>query len=269
MKILNVSNTANKIPTFTSTNRTVGTSHTNHTRFFREDLNWDAFTDMLIDKYKNQNKVNIYCYACSDGSEPYSLAMLLISKLGKDGAKKFLPIMAKDADDYFFKKARKGSIEVEEKDIKRINKLIPEGYRSYLEVKPTICTDEIVLFDQAVLKPEIRNAVLFEKADIRKDIQNIESNKTVLMFRNAWPYLNQFDQKKLAKDISEKLGENSILVVGSFDAKSHYFMAENYLQKNGFHIVDVPLCYEKAPSFCGAHPLNNPHYLFNTYAGKK
>ena len=94
-------------PLFTSNKRERGikedgTLNRNTTSFFRNDLIWGDFADLLIDKYKNENKVNVYCYACSDGSEPYSVAMLLISRLGLEGAKKFFPIIAVDKDDFYF-----------------------------------------------------------------------------------------------------------------------------------------------------------------------
>ena len=67
------------------------------TKFFREDLNWNDFVFMLFQKYKGVPQVNIRCFGCSDGEEPYSLAMKLDVVLGKY-AEKFFPIVAKDFD---------------------------------------------------------------------------------------------------------------------------------------------------------------------------
>ena len=53
------------------------------TYFFVKDLQWNKFFNHLIEKYKNTPKINVFSLACSDGSEAYSIAMLLISKLGE------------------------------------------------------------------------------------------------------------------------------------------------------------------------------------------
>ena len=104
----------NRPPAFTSNFREVKKEcgnilHRNTTNFFRQDLNWDDFTDCIIKKYKNQEKANVYCYACSDGSEPYSLAMMLIAKIGKE-AQKFFPIIARDRDDFYLESAKAGKV---------------------------------------------------------------------------------------------------------------------------------------------------------------
>ena len=72
----------------------------NTTKLFRQDLDWDGFAELLISKYKDVDKVNIYSYACSDGSEPYSLVIKLLEKSEKlkINCDKFFPIRAKDID---------------------------------------------------------------------------------------------------------------------------------------------------------------------------
>ena len=64
------------------------------TMFFRKDLDWNALVNMVNDKYRNVDKVNVICHACSDGEEVFSLAAL-IKTLLKSSSEKFFPIIAK------------------------------------------------------------------------------------------------------------------------------------------------------------------------------
>ena len=71
--------------------------HMNNTSFFRLYKIWEPTVKYLEERFKDVEKVNIYNLACSDGSEPLSLAMLIKSKFPYL-AKKFLPIKAFDYD---------------------------------------------------------------------------------------------------------------------------------------------------------------------------
>ena len=64
----------------------------NSTNFFRNDLPWNTLGKTLDELYPKGEKVNVFNFACSDGSEPYSLAICLMEQLGEDGAKRFFPI---------------------------------------------------------------------------------------------------------------------------------------------------------------------------------
>lgn len=264
---------------FTSTGKEIRNEKgevTNRCRtvFFREDLNWDAFTDKLIKKYKDKDKINIYCYASSDGSEPYSLAMLLISKLGEKEAQKFFPIHAMDKVDSFLQQAEDGEILVREDDIQRFKDNIGKDYLKYIDL-PQRATVRLIdeyggetLQYEGKIKPIIKDAVVFEKADITESINNVKDDNSVVMFRNAWAYLSKPEQYQLVKNLQDKLNENSMLIIGSHDLLRTDI--ETLLEDNGFEEKDFNLCYEKSKlSFCGTHPLNNPNYLFNTYIGKK
>ena len=68
------------------------------TCMFREDLDWKKLGEFLETRFAKCSKVNTYVYGCSDGSEAYSLSILLQNKFGKD-AEKFFPIIAKDIDE--------------------------------------------------------------------------------------------------------------------------------------------------------------------------
>ena len=69
--------------------------HRNDTSFFRDGRFWSSLAYYMMYKYRDADKVGVYNYACSDGSEPYSLLMTLISIWGIENVKKYLPIKAK------------------------------------------------------------------------------------------------------------------------------------------------------------------------------
>ena len=82
----------------------------NFTYFFRGDFQWRSFASYLNSRYKNADKVNIYNAACSDGTEPFTLAISLLSKLGIKKAEKFFPIKAHDLKDSLVKEAKTGIV---------------------------------------------------------------------------------------------------------------------------------------------------------------
>ena len=73
----------NIYPSFCSTTRvgllsnSVDYIYSTQSSVFRTDLDW----------LKDAEKVNVVCQACSDGSEPYTLALALIHSLGVDASK--------------------------------------------------------------------------------------------------------------------------------------------------------------------------------------
>ena len=270
----------NRPPAFTSNFREVNKKcgellHRNTTYFFRNDLKWQPFSEHIIEKYKNQDKVNIYCHACSDGSEPYSLAMLLISKLGEK-AQKFFPIIAKDKDDFFLDFARQGKVAAGISDMFRFGEELGSEYKKFISLaqEPIKIGDKMC---QAIqLNNQLKEAVIFEKADILDDIKNIEKDNTILMFRNVWPYLD--NPQMLATKLSQHLGDNSMCVIGDFDILKSKTV--NHLLDAGFEPSDpamfpkdaLPIYYEKNPSFYERntikHHMSDPQFLMNTFAQK-
>lgn len=267
MQIQSLANNPNKI-SFTRTNRSIYDSndkflYSNHSFFFRDDIkNWDKFADSLINKYKNQDKVNVYCHACSDGSEPYSLAMILLSKLGEEGAQKFFPIIAVDKDKHYLEKAAAGKIEVYEEDLRAVEYNTKKHYSEYMDIIATSRDSHRIKF-----KENVRNAVVFSQGDILDEIDSIKPDNSVLMFRNAWPYLKPNQRMELAEKINNNLGENSLYIMGSFDRSDseaiellddvglERIKTDNFIGFQKAH-------YKKTPS------LNDPEYLYNVYAKK-
>lgn len=237
----------------------------NSTRFMRCDLKWRKFTEHIIEKYKNKNKVNVYCYACSDGSEPYSLAMMLISKLGKEKAQKFFPIIAKDIDGTFLTSAQKGIVKLDQYDIEEIEKKTHLASTAFITTDSNyekfhgmdLCTGKI--------SDLLKGTVTFEQANIMHDIKNVKKHNSIIMFRNVWPYLSETSQHELAKNITKQLGRDSMLVIGGWDDKME--IGSKVLTKHGLKSEDIEYCYESV-SLKSKALLSDPQYMMQVFAGK-
>ena len=125
MNIQNISLNNHKKISFGHWNRTVYRNtvsgfqevvHRNDTSFFRylknaQDGNsknyWDSLVQYIGQKYANTPKVNVYNYACSDGSEPLSLLASLMTNFSENFCKKFGIIQARDYDKEAIKNAKK------------------------------------------------------------------------------------------------------------------------------------------------------------------
>lgn len=281
MKILNQPqiNYRESKPAFTSNARQVLDAsgqllYRNNTAFFREDLKWGKFVDTLNERYKDVDKVHIYNYACSEGAEPFSLAMLLIEKLGKEGAKKFFPIIASDIDAEVLKNPKQGIIKLSKEDIEYIKEELKNNASKYIEYD-NVFQDDPKFREKLCngrIKPILKDTVIFKNLNIMDDLANIEKDNSIVMCRNFWPYLNSYEnQLKLAQTLSEKLGENSMCVIGDFD-----YRIGSMLEAEQFHdyFKDFDkeytggiknLYYVKNPPKKNTH-LCNPNFLMKIFA---
>lgn len=240
----------------------------NTTSFFRGDLDWDYFTNLVIEKYKHKPKVNVYCYACSDGSEPYSLAMMLISKLGRDKAQKFFPIKAKDIDPFFIEQAQKGVLKPEMDDLRIIRIKTLRPLSTFMDVDgifkqehgSNVCTGKIT--------DNLKGSVEFMQANIVDDIDNIEPKNSIIMFRNAWPHLNEQDKSILLNKLSKKMDDTSLLTIGWYDRDAAGIDSQT-LQKYGLFETDVNCCFTKANQQKNFDSSKNQRSWINLYLGRK
>lgn len=85
---------------------------TNFTRFFRENHHFEHLRDevlpQLISRARNGGRVRIWSAACSDGQEPYSIALTVLSQM-PDAADFDFRILATDIDPKILAVARIGA----------------------------------------------------------------------------------------------------------------------------------------------------------------
>lgn len=283
MKILNQTQINYKStckPGFTSNYREVTDKagnriYCNNTWYYRYDLPWNNFIEKLAEKYKDVDKVHIYDYACSEGAEPFSLAMLLIKKLGEEKAQKFLPIIASDLDEEILKNPKQGIIKPSKSDINAIKKILGDDYSKFIEFDDKF-EDNRTLKDELCsgkIKPILKNAVIFKNANVINDIPNIEKENSVVMCRNVWLFFNEKEKLKLAEALSNQLGDSSMCVIGNFDDSRSILLSKqfdkyflNEKEKSGLY--SEGLCYIKNSSKEKEH-LRNPNFLMKIFGNLK
>lgn len=219
MHINSVQNFYNKT-TFKSWKREVikpykGIVNRNDTCFFREEEFFPKLLDFLKEKFINTKKINTYCYGCSDGSEPFSIAMHILSKNDENFSKKFLPIIAKDIDEVAIYKAINNNYEITEVEKKYIdlytqNQFNKFFYNPYGEPKGK---EKSTVFVKNILYDNVN----FNTGDILKDYKNISPKNTILFARNFWPYIDYQIRKDFFKNIYQHLDENCYFITGKFD----------------------------------------------------
>lgn len=198
------------------------------TYFFRNDLDWENLIKFICEKYKNVPKVNFINHACSNGLEPLSFLMGLMI-FAPSEVKKFTPIIAKDINPENIFMAKKGECGASSDDFIRIHKLTNGRYRDFLNLKRDDNTDGLFTLSP---KEVLIDKIIFEQGDIFKDIDNIPKDNTFLSCRNLWMYLPFEKQNILAQKLSQRLGENSTILIGYLDSING--SADRLLTKYGF-----------------------------------
>lgn len=196
--------------------------HETSTHFFVDDIQWNRLFDELIHKYQNTSKVNVFSLACSDGSEAFSIAILLITKLqGK--SEKFFPVVAVDLDADVMQLAQNGYIYLSQDDELRINRYTKNRLNTFFErTDKTYLTDKIGCSDRQELltcfkiKPILKDKVIFVNENVDDFVTSMPSENNLIFCRNCWPYFFR-NEDRIAQKLSEKTDENSFLVTGDYD----------------------------------------------------
>lgn len=207
--------------------------NSSETALFRDDINWKDLGNYFHEKYNSSSKVNFYSFGSSTGKEAYSSVITLINTFG-DKASKFFPIKSfdilKKIIQYAKEQQKKGCPNITNKyQIKDIFERI--GFN----------TSEIQkYFDQSdwklKLKPEIATSVELKQGNILDEWKNIDNkNPSIIMCRNMWPYVNNKEHEKIAKNLYNRLADNSCAIIGHFDNEQPSFLCFSYaLKKAGF-----------------------------------
>ena len=199
------------------------------THIFRHDLNWPQ----IFGIFAKEKPDKVYCYACSDGSEPYSIVMGLFELFGKEKAKKFLPVLARDIDESNINVCKTGKIDVTPTDMLGIEdnigcncveKYFPVKYDGYKMMR--------------FANNDLRNAVEFRQADFIKNAENIDYDNSMIFCRNVWPYFKPADVMYLADVFSKKFTEKTKLILGSFDRSASNDTIAEVLKKIGNLVED-------------------------------
>lgn len=231
---------ANSSPMFGSTTRVVHKSgfkmYANFTEFLRPDFPWKPFIDLVEQKYRNVPKINILNFACSDGSEPYTLAMLLKDRFGNN-ANRFFPIKAYDFDEDIIDLAKEKTINFGPDDLYRLSQEVPNWEKDYFKI---IRTSLFGPDRKITPRNSIKNAVEFEQKELPKDFPKEKLTNTIVFARNFWPYMERMNYKVLAIMMAEILDDTCLVALGALEKT---FQIGKLLEKEGFIKTNVDSVY--------------------------
>lgn len=168
----------------------------NTSEFFRNPKNFNYLKEEVFPElFEHNNKVKIWSAACSNGSEPYTLAIML-NELGINSRR--FEILATDIDRQILKTAKKGiynenSVKKTEPDI--LNKYFTEQN------------------DRYVLDPKIKNKVSFKQHNLLTD--SYRSNWNLILCRNVFIYFTKETKKKITQKLSNALIKDGFLFLGN------------------------------------------------------
>lgn len=241
MHVCGLSNINNN-PSFCSNTRQVFKDnkllYKNKTNFFRDDLSWEKLTEFLNNKYKYADKVNVVNAACSDGTEPFSLAVILMEKL-KSEAAKFFPIQASDIDATMIYDAKNSPCNISDMDFYMINKHTrSKSYKYFSPTKSTSYSYPLAIIPKENLKSQID----FKQADIFEALDDIPKENNVILCRNFWVYLTEQTREKLIELLKNKLTPSDSVIIGELE---NGWGIDKMLKKVGFIETYVRNVYEK------------------------
>lgn len=298
MKISPINNFYQYKPSFKSTTRTTYYSHTegefslpkynrdlsktsyfksdasvimvssNSTQFFRKDFPWENIGKVFENKFP-QGEVCIHDFACSDGSEAFSLIIALIEQLGEKRANRFFPIIASDIDPEIIRMASSGKISADADDIYKIEKNIKKGNISKYFHVTKLSENKFILSPKEIL---LKN-VVFKKESIEDGLDDVDKgNNNIILCRNFWKYLKQEDLAESTWKLAHKIDDKTLLMIGFFDCSTDdnsipFFMEEMGLERIKKH-NETGSILEYNEKSANKDLLNNKDDWFNLFYRK-
>lgn len=205
----------------------IGGNHSIETYLFRDQV-IEELPKIITERFPEG--ANIICYACSNGHEPYSLAMKLCDIAGKDNVKSKYPISGFDRCEDIIKICRDGQIILPSNvdQILKAKTLFPfseafsEGFSlQNSEVGKRIspaCSSKGTTFKLHTVNKPLREFVTFESGDLMNDVKSFSFNQPVIfMFRNVWFSFTFSQVQYLAHHLSKNLPRGSLLIIGDRD----------------------------------------------------
>ena len=98
----------------------------------------------------------------------------------------------------------------------------------------------------AFVRDSLKKDVLFKKADICDDIDNVPKARTVLFCRNFWNYLSSEQQSLLLNKLMTLLDDTCHIIIGEFDK---IYGLHELLEKRGFAQTTVKGVMRKTKPF--------------------
>lgn len=170
----------------------------NVTEFYRNKELFEEFEGIILERIvPNFRNIKIWSAACSNGSEPYSLAMIL----DKNNIRIRNKILGTDIDDGILEKARIGAYK--DHEVKNLDKKDLETYFTFKEGLYHI--DE-----------RIKDMVQFKKHDLIVD--DYEKGFHVIVCRNVTIYFKNEVKDEIYRKMNQSLVPGGILFIGATES---------------------------------------------------
>jgi len=170
----------------------------NVTEFFRNPEIFNDLAEKLVENFKYKNRpLRVWSAACSIGSEPYSLAIILDDLF--PGRKH--EILATDIDSTILERAKKG--EYSEAELKNVS----EKYKKKYFTKTG---------DRYKVIPALKSMVTFKKHDLILD--KYENNFDLIVCRNVVIYFNVETKDEIYSKFCKALNKDGLLFVGATES---------------------------------------------------
>jgi chemotaxis protein methyltransferase CheR len=163
--------------------------------FFRDATHFHVLQEKVLPELLRQNKrLNIWSAGCSNGSEPYSVAMILENLAPEMGHR----ILATDIDTDILKKAAAGG-PYKPADVKNVAQCLGLKYLTFNEGSYWV-------------KEDLCKKVTFRQHDLTRD--PFEGAFNLIMCRNVVIYFSEEAKKKLKERFYSSLKTNGVLFIG-------------------------------------------------------
>lgn len=177
---------------------------TNLTSFFREKHHFEHLKTQVLEpffKVGKEKKLRIWSAGCSQGSEPYSIAMVVADCMEKH--KGFdVKILATDIDTNMLARGRSGSYRMEDLES------IPTQYRKYISVKKREGEEGILM------APKLREMITFNQLNLLAEPWPMKGQFDVIFCRNVVIYFDKPTQKILFNRYADQAKSQAWLYIG-------------------------------------------------------
>ena len=190
----------------------------NVTEFYRDPVQYKQLqTSVLPELLKQSPSLQVWSAGCSDGSEAYTLAMMLTeSALCKD-----FRILATDLDQNILRQAAEGG---------------PYHQNEIKSVPPSMLSKYFTVNDGKYwIVDSLKRKIIFRPQNLLKD--KFEKNLDLIVCRNVTIYFTEEAKRHLEERFHESLKMNGILFIGATEAMFEF-------SKRGFNKLG-PSFYRK------------------------
>jgi chemotaxis protein methyltransferase CheR len=171
----------------------------NKTDFFREMAHFDFFKKQLPEFVKSNSEVRIWSSACSQGAEPYSIA-ISASEILSPQDQSSLNVLATDIDLEILGQARQAQYSISELEGLDLN----QKHRLFKEITPL----------KFQLIPEIRKFVHFSAFNLMNTEYRFKKKFDFIFCRNVLIYFDKETTEKVLDMLVSNLSIQGYLIIG-------------------------------------------------------